>query len=65
MIPKDFETWKDCIQRKCGIPLTRDFAKSRLAVYSDETNAETQRFIRLYGTEHLQRIKSWFQKIAD
>lgn len=64
IIPTDFEEWRRCIEKKCGIPLTSDFAKQRLNVYRDRTLPETQRFIKLYGEEHYERIKLWFAEIA-
>ncbi len=63
MIPSDFSEWKDCIERRCNIPLTEDFAKKRLSIYNDNSNPETQRFVQLYGEEHLQNIISWFKQI--
>ena len=63
-IPKNFEDWKWCIEKKCGIPLTVEFVKSRLAVYEDYSNAETQRFAANYGTEHLENIKIWMKVIV-
>lgn len=65
MILQDFENWKYCITHKCNIPLTMDFAKQRLTVYNNPDLPETQRFIKLYGEEHYERIKEWFTRIAD
>lgn len=65
IIPKNFEDWKWCIETQCGIPLTIEFAKSRLAIYNDYLNTETQRFITNYGEEHLENIKAWMKIIAD
>ncbi|SUJ25785.1 Uncharacterised protein [Sphingobacterium spiritivorum] len=61
MIPQDYESWKDCIENKCGIALTADFVSKRLNVYTDAALAETQRFVLLYGEQHRQRIIEWLQ----
>lgn len=61
IIPKNFDDWKWCIEKKCGIPLTVEFARQRLAVYEDYSNAETQRFVSNYGMEHLENIKKWMR----
>jgi hypothetical protein len=45
---------------ECGIPLTPDFVQERLGILGDPGNAETQRFVRLYGEIHWQRVLSWF-----
>jgi len=64
MIPQDFESWKECIERHCRIRLTAAFARERLAVYSNRGLPETRQFIRLYGEDHYLRILDWFGRIA-
>ncbi|MNG79825.1 hypothetical protein [Sphingobacterium sp. GVS05A] len=64
IIPENFADWKWCIEKKCGIPLTVEFAKQRLAIYEDHSNAETQRFISNYGMEHLENIKNWMRIVV-
>ncbi|MGJ1430225.1 hypothetical protein ACR79M_01135 [Sphingobacterium spiritivorum] len=61
MVPQDYESWKDCIENKCGIALTRDFVRKRLAIYTDVSHEETQRFVVLYGEQHRQRIIEWLK----
>jgi len=56
MIPQTFTEWKNCIVNNCKINLTKEFALQRLAVYKDRKNSETQKFISLYGEQHLQNI---------
>jgi len=65
MIPKNFEDWKWCIEKQCDIPLTVEFAKQRLVVYEDLSNAETQRFVSNYGIEHLENIKKWMRIVMN
>ncbi|MBM4179207.1 MAG: hypothetical protein FJ211_07745 [Ignavibacteria bacterium] len=63
MIPQTFNDWKNCIVNECKINLTREFATQRLAVYQDNKNVETQKFISLYGQQHLLNIIQWLQQI--
>lgn len=63
-IPKSFEEWRICIEERCGIPLTLEFAEQRLAIYSNEDLPETVRFAKLYGNDHLQLVKHWFSTIV-
>lgn len=63
MMPTNFDEWKNCIEVKCKIPLTKDFAASRLQIYTDHSKQETQKFIELYGTAHLNNIITWYNKI--
>jgi len=65
MIPQTFEQWKNCIVNDCKINLSADFAHQRLAVYKDKKNAETQKFIFLYGEQHLSNIINWLEKIKN
>lgn len=63
MIPQTFEEWKSCMANDCKIELNRDFAQRRLAVDSDDQNQETQKFVSLYGKQHLNKIINWLSKI--
>lgn len=63
MIPHTFEQWKHCIIEECKINLTKDFAQSRLRVYQNRNNPETQKFITLYGEQHLENIIKWLKQI--
>jgi len=65
MIPETFEQWKTCLVHDCKIPLTAEFARTRLAVYQDFNKSETKTFIRLYGSQHHQNIIGWFTKIVE
>lgn len=60
MIPQSYDQWKKCIEQDCGIWLTRDFARGRLAVYTNASDRETQQFLRLYGPRHLENVIHWF-----
>ena len=63
MIPQTFNDWTNCIVNDCKINLTKDFAEKRLAVYQDNQNTETQKFISLYGEQHLNNIIQWFNQV--
>ena len=63
MIPQTFNDWKFCIINDCKINLTTDFVQQRLAIYQDKENHETQKFVSLYGEQHLQNIINWLKEI--
>jgi len=65
LLPDNFDDWKICIVKKCGIQLSRDFARRRLDIYTDSLHPETQAFISLYGVQHLNNIISWLNRIAQ
>ncbi|MFD1770340.1 hypothetical protein [Sphingobacterium suaedae] len=62
MIPKDYLSWRQCIEQQCGIPLTSAFVASRLAIYRDPNLPETQRFRTRYGQGHVDAIIRWFEQ---
>lgn len=63
MIPQTSEQWMDCIVNHCAIPLTKDFARTRLAIYRDKNNPETKKFLALYGEHHLENIIEWLNQV--
>lgn len=63
MIPQTFEQWKNCLINDCTINPNKDFAQQRLAVYLEQSNPETQRFVSFYGEQHLQNIIDWLRQI--
>lgn len=63
MIPQTFNQWKQCIEKDCGVTLTKKYASEKLADYENEENSETKKFIPLYGEHHLQNIIQWFHQI--
>lgn len=63
MIPHTFDEWKNCIVHDCKIDLTKKFAQQRLAVYQDNKNPETKKFVSLYGEQHLYNIIKWLKQI--
>lgn len=63
MVPKTLEAWRSCIINDCKIDLTKDFAQMRLTVYEDRENKETQKFVSLYGEQHLQNIINWYKQV--
>jgi len=60
MIPQTFEQWLDCIVNRCKITITADFAKRRLAKLRNTDDPGTQRFIDLYGANHLNNLIYWY-----
>ena len=61
-IPETFDEWRYCIEQECQIKLTQEYIEQRLAILRVLDHEETQRFIRLYGNHHWQRVVSWFDR---
>lgn len=65
MIPKNYQTWRNCIVNECGIALTSDFIQQRLDVLRNPTHQETKRLVSLYGQQHLEKLIFWFDIAAE
>lgn len=63
IIPHNFQDWKHCITVKCGIELTPDFVIQRLANMENKESAANRDFIKLYGEEHFNQVREWFQQL--
>lgn len=61
-LPATYAEWRHCITVSCGIRLTRTYAEQRLDAMRDLNDAQTRRFIELYGREHHERVVNWFYK---
>jgi len=65
VIPSSYEAWRDCITIRCGIPLTESYIQSRLKELNRTDHPKTREFLRLYGSDHLQRTISWFRRAGE
>ena len=63
MIARNYDEWRECIEVRCKIKLTKSFAENRLAVYQDKNNPETNKFIALYGEQHHSNIVHWLKMV--
>ena len=62
MFPRDYSSWRHCIEVECGIPLSPDYVAKRIAILGDSTHKETVRFAKLYGDDWHQQVLAWFQR---
>jgi hypothetical protein len=60
--PDSFYEWKNCIEKKCGLPLTPEFAVTRVAALRDIQNEHTREFTVLYGDAYRLKVISWFEQ---
>jgi|GEM_PF-726319 len=62
IIPMNYAEWRVCIEKRCGLALTRTFCEARLAALRDANDAHTRDFARLYGESQLASTISWFER---
>jgi len=65
LFPSSYESWRYCIESKCGVPLTPQFLQARIAILSDPGHEETRRFANLYGKPYHEQVLAWFQRAAS
>ncbi|PVV22088.1 MAG: hypothetical protein B6D79_13380 [gamma proteobacterium symbiont of Ctena orbiculata] len=65
MFPSDYESWRYCIEGKCGQSLTPEFLQARIAILGDPHHEESRRFACLYGEPWREQVLAWFQRAAD
>jgi len=63
-LPQSYESWRYCIEHKCGLRLTTDYVEQRLRILNDPRQEETRRFARIYGDAHLAQVVAWFEQAA-
>lgn len=61
-IPATYEEWKHCIIEDCGLKLTPDYISERISALNNEQDEHTRQFVKLYGTQHLKQVISWFMQ---
>lgn len=57
-----YEEWKACIGSGGGIQ-TKEAVRKRVAVLSDPDLPETRRFVESYGSDHLQQVLRWLDRL--
>jgi len=62
VIPMSYAEWRVCIEKHCGLSLTREFCETRLTALRDRNDSHTRDFTRLYGEAQLTATISWFER---
>lgn len=62
-ITDSYENWKNCIQRNLGNELTLTFVQERVRTLGKKSDAETKKFISLYGPERAEQVHGWFCRL--
>ena len=62
LFPTSYTSWRYCIEIKCGLKLSPKFVEERIAILGNPSNAETRRFIELYGSPYYEQVLEWFRR---
>lgn len=62
---KSYKEWKERLVLTIGHELNSEYIHSRLQIYEDNENQETQKFIEVYGTEYTELIIGYFKQALN
>lgn len=65
LVPQSYEDWKHCITVLCRIPLTPEYIDARIAALANPSDYGTQRFLQVWGPDHLRQVQEWFERARD
>lgn len=64
-IPRNYAEWHYCITVECGLKLTPDFIRARLAALQNNADVHTRQFRQCYGADHHRQVISWFKQATE
>lgn len=50
LFPGDYSSWRYCIESKCGLALTAESSRARIAILGGPRHEEARRFAKRYGS---------------
>lgn len=59
-----YEQWRESYGARCGITLTADYARERLAALNDPADRATREFTACYGEDYRRQVVAWFERAA-
>ena len=58
----NYYDWRSAITGPCGLTLTADYCRNRIAALADSKNTSTKSFTETYGETYLAQVISWFKQ---
>jgi len=59
---EDYREWHEAITGRCGLDLTSDYCRERIAALRGVRDESMIAFVKLYGTAYRDRVASWFER---
>lgn len=57
-----YAEWRDALQVRCGIRMTAEYARERIAALQNDAKRSTAEFVRCYGEAYRQQVIDWFKQ---
>lgn len=59
---ESYAEWRHALTNRCGINLTQDYARSRIAALRNPNDPHTKEFTTTYGDAYLSQVIQWFEQ---
>lgn len=59
-----FSEWREALTVRCGIRLTPEYARERIAALRNPADRSTAEFVKCYGEAYLRQVIAWFEQAA-
>lgn len=59
---QSYSEWREALTVRCGIRLTPDYARERIAALKNPSDRSTADFIKCYGEGYLKQVVAWFER---
>jgi len=57
-----FSEWRHALTVRCGIHLTPEYARERIAALENPKDRHTAEFVKCYGDSYRLQVIAWFEQ---
>lgn len=57
-----YPEWRDALTMRCGIRLTPEYARERIAALESNSDRSTTEFVKCYGEGYRRQVIAWFKR---
>ncbi len=61
---ESYSEWRKAITERCGIKLSPEYARERIAALQNPADKSTGEFVKCYGDPYRQQVIDWFERAA-
>lgn len=57
-----YKEWREALTVRCGIRLTPEYARERIAALQNDADRSTAEFVKFYGEDYRRQVIAWFSQ---
>ncbi len=57
-----YPEWRDALTVRCGIRLTPEYSRERIAALENNSDRHTTEFVKCYGEAYRKQVIAWFKQ---